>query len=68
VLKTLMKKAKKAVDLVVGNAEDYEEEDAGGDLRFDPRIMIKINVTFDKDFLPREKVLMRFPGLPPKPR
>ena len=29
-LKTLMKKAKKAVDLVVGNAEDYEEEDAGG--------------------------------------
>lgn len=57
VLKTLMKKAKKAVDLVVGNAEDYEEEDAGGDLRFDPRIMIKINVTFDKDFLPREKVL-----------
>lgn len=57
VLKTLMKKAKKAVDLVVGNAEDYVEEDAGGDLRFDPRIMIKINVTFDKDFLPREKVL-----------
>lgn len=56
-LKTLMKKAKKAVDLVVGNAEDYSEEDAGGDLRFDPRIMIKINVTFDKDFLPREKVL-----------
>jgi hypothetical protein len=56
-LKTLMKKAKKAVDLVVGNAEDYREEDTGGDLRFDPRIMIKICVTFDKDFLPREKVL-----------
>jgi hypothetical protein len=56
-LKILMKKAKKAVNLVIGNAEDYTEEDAGGDLRFDPGIMMKINVTFDKDFLPREKVL-----------
>lgn len=56
-LKTLMKKAKKAVNLVMGNAEDYTEEDAGGDLRFDPGIMMKINVTFDKNFLPREKVL-----------
>ncbi|MCP5105023.1 MAG: hypothetical protein GY950_16670 [bacterium] len=33
------------------------DEDTGGDLSFDPRVMIKINVTFDKDFLPREKVL-----------
>ncbi|NIM16183.1 MAG: hypothetical protein GTO45_29615 [Candidatus Aminicenantes bacterium] len=56
-LKILMKKAKKAVNLVMGNAEDYTEEDAGGDLRFDPGIMMKINVTFDKNFLPREKVL-----------
>jgi hypothetical protein len=56
-LKVLVKKARRAVNLVLGNAEDYTEEDTGGDLRFDPRIMMKLNVTFDKDFLPREKVL-----------
>jgi hypothetical protein len=56
-LKSLMKKAKKAVDLVLGNPEDYAEEDTKGDLHFDSSIMMKINVTFDKNFLPQEKVL-----------
>lgn len=56
-LKTLMKKAKKAVDLMLGNPEDYAEENTEGDLRFDSSIMMKINVTFDKNFLPQEKVL-----------
>lgn len=56
-LKSLMKKAKNAVDLVLGNPEDYAEEDTKGDLRFDSSIMMKINVTFDKNFLPQEKVL-----------
>ncbi|MDQ1351090.1 MAG: hypothetical protein QG657_1392, partial [Acidobacteriota bacterium] len=56
-LKSLMKKAKKAVDLVLGNPEDYAEEHTEGDLRFDSSIMMKINVTFDKNFLPQEKVL-----------
>jgi len=56
-LKLLMQKAKKAVDLMIGNAEDYSREDADGDLHFDPRIMMKITVTFDKDFLPAEKIV-----------
>lgn len=56
-LKSLMKKAKKAVNLVLGNPEDYLEEDIGGDLHFDSSIMMKLNVTFDDNFLPQEKVL-----------
>ena len=56
-LKSLMKNAKKAVNLVLGNSEDYLEEDIGGDLHFDSSIMMKINVTFDDNFLPQEKVL-----------
>ena len=53
----LMKKAKNAVKLVIGNSEVYSTEDSGGDLRFEPGIMMKINVTFDKEFLPKEKVV-----------
>lgn len=56
-LKSIMQKAKKAVDLMIGNAEDYTREDSGGDLKFDPRCMMKIDVTFDKNFLPKEKVV-----------
>ncbi|MCU0285826.1 MAG: hypothetical protein MUF15_05455 [Acidobacteria bacterium] len=56
-LKKLMKKTKKAVNLVLGNPEDYLEENIGGDLRFDSSIMMKINITFDENFLPHEKVL-----------
>jgi hypothetical protein len=55
--KRLMKKAKNAVKLVIGNSEVYSTEDSGGDLRFEPSIMMKINVTFDKEFLPKEKVV-----------
>jgi hypothetical protein len=55
--KELMKKAKGAVNVVVGAPEAYSEEDAGGQLRFDPARMMKINVTFDKEFLPKEKVV-----------
>jgi len=55
--KGLMRKAQDAINLVIGNSEVYSEEDTGGDLRFDPAIMLKINVTFDKDFLPKEKVV-----------
>jgi hypothetical protein len=55
--KGLMKKAKNAVDLVIGNSEVYSAEDSGGDLKFDPAAMMKINVTFDKEFLPKEKVV-----------
>ena len=55
--KGLMKKAQDAINLVIGNSEVYSEEDKGGDLRFDPSVMLKINVTFDKDFLPKEKVV-----------
>ncbi|HLP47018.1 MAG TPA: hypothetical protein VK469_13785, partial [Candidatus Kapabacteria bacterium] len=56
-LKKMMKKAKKAVNLAFGNPGDYLEEDMGGDLHFDSSIMMKINVTFDDNFLPQEKVL-----------
>jgi hypothetical protein len=55
--KRLVKKAKNAVNLVIGNSEVYSTEDSGGDLRFDPTMMMKINVTFDKEFLPKEKVV-----------
>lgn len=55
--KGLMKKAQEAINLVIGNSEVYSEEDTGGDLRFDPAVMMKINVTFDKEFLPKEKVV-----------
>ncbi len=55
--KRLMKKAKNAVNLVIGNSEVYSAEDSGGDLKFEPAIMMKINVTFDKEFLPKEKVV-----------
>lgn len=57
VFKGLMKKAKEGINLVIGNSEVYSEEDPGGDLGFDPAIMMKINVTFDKEFLPKEKVV-----------
>ena len=56
-LKGLMKKAQEAIKLVIGNSEVYAEEDAGGDLRFDPGIMMKIDVSFDKYYLPKEKVV-----------
>jgi hypothetical protein len=56
-LKLLMNKAKGAINLMVGDSEAYAEEDSGGDLRFDPAIMLKTDVTFDKDFSPKEKVL-----------
>jgi hypothetical protein len=56
-LKGLMKKAQEAFHLVIGNSEVYAEEDSGGDLDFDPTVMMKINVTFDKEFLPKEKVV-----------
>lgn len=56
-LKGVMKKAQNAVKLVIGNSEVYSEEDSGGDLKFNPAIMMKINVTFDKEFLPKEKVV-----------
>lgn len=55
--KGLMKKAQEAINLVIGNSEVYSEEDTGGDLRFDPAVMMKINVTFDKEFLPKERVV-----------
>lgn len=55
--KGLMKKAQEAINLVIGNSEVFSEEDTGGDLRFDPAVMMKINVTFDKEFLPKEKVV-----------
>jgi len=55
--KGLMQKAQGAINLVIGNPEVYSMEDAGGDLEFDPAFMMKINVTFDKDFLPKEKVV-----------
>ena len=55
--KGLMKKAQEAINLVIGNSEVYSEEDTAGDLRFDPAVMMKINVTFDKEFLPKEKVV-----------
>ncbi|MGD2091598.1 MAG: hypothetical protein PVH61_35825 [Candidatus Aminicenantes bacterium] len=55
--KGLMKKAQEAINLVIGNSEVYSEEDSGGDLRFDPAVMMKINVTFDKEFLPKERVV-----------
>jgi len=55
--KGLMKKAQEAINLVIGNSEVYSEEDTAGDLGFDPAVMMKINVTFDKEFLPKEKVV-----------
>jgi hypothetical protein len=55
--KGLMKKAQEAINLVIGNSEVFSEEDTGGDLRFNPAVMMKINVTFDKEFLPKEKVV-----------
>ena len=55
--KRLMKKAKSAVNLVIGHSEVYSTEDSGGDLKFDPAIMMRIKVTFDKEFLPKEKVV-----------
>ncbi|UCH92376.1 MAG: hypothetical protein JSV88_19050 [Candidatus Aminicenantes bacterium] len=55
--KGLMKKAQEAINLVIGNSEVYSEEDTGGDLEFSPAMMMKINVTFDKEFLPKEKVV-----------
>jgi hypothetical protein len=55
--KGLIKKAQGAINLVIGNSDVYSDEDKGGELRFDPAIMMKINVTFDKDFLPKEKVV-----------
>jgi len=56
-LKGLMKKAQEVIKLVIGNSEVYAEEDTGGDLKFDPEIMMKIEVSFDKHFLPKEKVV-----------
>lgn len=56
-LKGFMKKAQEAIKVVIGNSEVYSQEDAGGDLKFNPSIMMKINVTFDKEFLPKEKVV-----------
>jgi hypothetical protein len=56
-LKGILKKAKEAFNLVIGNSEALLEEDNGGDLEFDPAVMMKINVTLDKEFLPKEKVV-----------
>ncbi|MGE5340823.1 MAG: hypothetical protein ACM3SY_05000 [Candidatus Omnitrophota bacterium] len=56
-LQRLMQQTKKVVDLVVGNADDYTDEDSGGDLPFDPRLMMKLRVSFDKDHLPQEKAV-----------
>ncbi len=55
--KVLLKKAQEAINIIVGNSEVYSEEDTEGDLKFDPSLMMKINVTFDKKFLPKEKVV-----------
>ncbi|MCP4216220.1 MAG: hypothetical protein GY765_16350 [bacterium] len=56
-LKKLMKKAQDAINLVIGSTDTSSDEDAGGDLVFDASTMMKINVTFDKEFLPKEKAV-----------
>jgi hypothetical protein len=56
-MKGMVKKAQGAMKLIVGNSDVYENEDPGGQLRFDPNTMMKINVTFDKEFLPKERVV-----------
>jgi hypothetical protein len=54
-LKRLIRKIVIFIKLIISKDKIFSDEDAGGDLRFDPSNMMKIKVTFDNEFLTKEK-------------